>query len=184
MQEIQGNAAQRLNTYSQNVDVLNDAKLKNLALIADQQIKQAQAKFNTRKEDLSAFTSISGKVLQNRLENITYNAYANLFKHYGFDKKGNVTFNADDVVQRFSPGEAQQFGFMAAQQGANAIMNGDFSRRFTRVKNDGGGTTTTETLGTNKKIQEEYKALKSQGFDDNIIGNMLRAKYPQTITQD
>lgn len=184
MQEIQGNAQQQLQTYNQNVDVLNDAKLKNLALIADQQVKQAQSRFNTRQEDLSAFTSISGKVLQNQLENRTYNAYANLFKHYGFDKKGNVTFDPDKVVQKFTAGESQQFGLMAAQQGANAIMNGDFSRRFTRVKNEGGGTTTTETLGTNKKIQEEYKALKNQGFDDVIIGNMLRAKYPETITQD
>lgn len=184
MQEVQGNAQQKLQTYSQNIDVLNDAKVKNLALIADQQTKTAQAKFNTRAEDLSAFKSISGKSLQNQLENKTYNAYANLFKHYGFDKKGNVTFEADKIAQRFSAGEAQQFGMMAAQQGASAIMNGDFSRKFTKVKNSDGSQTTTETLGNNKKIQEEYKTLKNQGFDDGIIGNMLRAKYPETISQD
>ncbi len=184
MQEVQGNAQQKLQTYNQNVDVSNDAKVKNLALIADQQVKQAQAKFNTRAEDLSAIKSISGKSLQNQLENKTYNAYANLFKHYGFDKKGNITFDPDQITQRFTAGEAQQFGMMAAQQGAQAIANGDFSRQFTKVKNSDGSQTTTETLGTNKKIQEEYKALKNQGFDDGIIGNMLRAKYPETITRD
>ena len=63
-------------------------------------------------------------------------------------------------------------------------MNGDFSRQFKKVKNDDGSTTTTETLGKNKKIQEEYKTLKTQGFDDNIIGNMLKAKYPEVISQD
>ena len=182
MQEVQGNAQQRLQTYNQNIDVLNDAQVKNLALIADQQAKQAQATFNTRATDLAAFQSAAAKVQQNRLENRTYNAYANLFKHYGFDKRGNVTFNPDNITRRFSPGEAQQFGMMAATQGAQAIMNGDFSRQFTKVKNTDGSTTTTETLGTNKKIQEEYKALKNQGFDDSLIGNMLRAKYPETLT--
>ncbi len=183
VQEIQGNAQQKLQVYAQNTNTMNDAQMKNLALIADQQVKQAQADFNTQAQDMAAIRSVSGKSLQNELENKTYNAYANLFKHYGFDKKGNVTFEPDKVSQRFTPGEAQAFGMMSAQQGAQAIMNGDFSRQFTRVKNDGGGTTTTEILGTNKKIQEEYKALKNQGFDDAIIGNMLRAKYPETITQ-
>lgn len=184
MQEVQGNATQKLGVYAQNINTLNDAKIKNLALISDQQNKQAAAKFNTRKEDIGAFTSISGKVLQNKLENKTYNAYANLFQHYGFDKKGNITFEPDKVAQKFTAGEALQFGMLSAQQGANAIMNGDFSRQFRKVKNEDGSTTTTETLGTNKKIQEEYKSLKNQGFDDNIIGNMLRAKYPETINQD
>jgi hypothetical protein len=183
MQEVQGNAQQRLQTYNQNIDVLNDAQVKNLALMADQQAKQAQATFNTRATDLAAFQSVAGKVQQNRLENRTYNAYANLFKHYGFDKKGNVTFNPDNIDKKFTPGEAQQFGMMAATQGAQAIANGDFSRQFTKVKNPDGSQTTTETLGTNKKIQEEYKALKGQGLDDSMIGNMLRAKYPQTISE-
>ena len=183
MQEIQGNATQKLGVYNSNVDTLNDARLKNLALIADQQTKQAQAKFNTRKEDITAFTSIAGKELQNQLENKTYNAYANLFKHYGFDKKGNVTFSPDDVATKFNEGEAQQFGMMAAQQGANAIMNGNFSRQFTKVKNEDGSTTTTETYGTNKKIQDKYKTLKNQGFDENLIRNMLRAEFPETISQ-
>jgi hypothetical protein len=184
MQEIQGNAQQKLGVYNQNTNTLNDAKVKNLALIADQQQKQTQAKSNTRQEDLAAFKSISGKVLQNQLENKNYNAYANLFQHYGFDKSGNVTFNPDKVTKRFSSGEAQQFGMMAAQQGASAIMNGDFSRQFTKVKNNDGSTTTTETLGQNKKIQEEYSTLKKQGFDDALIGNILKAKYPETISND
>lgn len=184
MQEIQGNAQQKLGVYAQNINVLNDAKVKNLALIADQQVKQAQAKFNTRKEDISAFTSISTKVAQNKLENRTYNAYATLFKNFGFDKKGVVTFNPDEVVTKFDAGEAQQFGMLAAQQGAGAIMNGDFSRQFKKVKNEDGSTTTTETLGRNKKIQEKYKTLKAQGHDDTIIGNMLKAEFPETITQD
>lgn len=182
MQEIQGNAQQRLGVYNQNTATQNDAKLKNLALISDQSAKQAQATFNTRAENMAAFASISGKILQNNLENRTYNAYANLFKHYGFDSKGNVTFNPDEVTQRFSSTEAQQFGLMAAQQGVNAIMSGDYNRQFKRVKNDDGSTTTTETLGKNKQIQEKAKALKAQGFEDVIIGNILRAEFPETIS--
>lgn len=184
MQEIQGNAQQRLGTYAQNIATLNDAKVKNLALASDQQTKQTQADYNTRLQDMAALKSISAKVEQNKLENKTYNAYANLFQNYGFDNKGNVTFTPDKVARKFTAGEAQAFGMMAAQQGANSILNGDFSRQFTKVKNQDGSTTTTETLGTNKKIQEEYNALKKQGFDDAIIGNMLQARYPQTISGD
>lgn len=182
-QEIQTNLQNTVQTYNANVDTLNDARLKNLALIADQQTKQAQARFNTRKENMTAVSSISAKTLQNQLENRTYNAYANLFKNYGFDKYGNVTFDPGKVTQKFNEGEAVQFGMLQATKGAQSIMNGDFSRKFTKVKNDDGSTTTTETFGTNQQIQSDYKALKAQGFDDDLIGNMLRAKYPKTVNQ-
>ena len=136
MQEVQGNAQQKLGVYGQNVDTLNDAKLKNLQFIDSQQTKQAAADYNTWKTDIAAFTSMAGKELQNKLENKTYNAYANLFRHYGFDKKGNVTFNPDDVVTRFSEGEAQQFGYLAAQKGLKDIMEAG-SKTATTYDKDG-----------------------------------------------
>lgn len=182
MQEVQGNATQKLGVYGQNVDTLNQAQLQNLQILDQQQVRQAQAVYNTRKERNAAISSISSKALQNQLENKTYNAYSALFKNYGFDKKGNVVFNPQDG-RKFTEGEAVQFGFAQAQGAANNIMNGDFSRQFTKIKNEDGSQTTTETLGANKKIQEEYKTLKNQGFDDGLIGNMLRAKYPETINQ-
>ncbi len=148
MQEVQGNATQKLGVYGQNIDTLNDAKVKNLALIANQQAQQAQADFNTRKENLGAFASITGKDLQNKLENKTYNAYANLFKNYGFDKLGNVTFNPDNVVQRFNEGEAQQFGMMSAQQGLDKVM----------------GTKTATTIDANGNVKKTTSIIKSADY--------------------
>jgi YD repeat-containing protein len=177
MQEVQGNAQQKLGVYGQNVDTLNDAKLKNLQLIENQQNKQAAADYNTWKTDIAAFTSVAGKELQNKLENKTYNAYANLFKHYGFDKKGNVTFNPDDVVQRFSPGEAQQFGLLSAQKGLKDIMEA------------GSKTATTyDANGNIKKITsidsdlEEFNSIwNSKSLDESqkrtILSNRKNSVY-------
>lgn len=175
-QEVQTNAAAKLAVYGQNVDTLNDAKVKNLALLGAQQDKQAQAQFNTRKQAQSAIGSMSGKILQNRLENKTYNAYANLFQHYGFDNKGNVTFEPDKVVNRFTAGQAQQYGMVAAQQGMDAVVN----RQFTTVDSKGNTKVTTEKLGPVQQIVADRKAMEAQGLSDLIINANLQAKYSPT----
>jgi hypothetical protein len=175
MQEIQGNATQKLGVYGQNVDVLNDARIKNLALIADQQNRQAQAQFNTRKEGMAAFTSISGKVLQNNLENKTYNAYANLFKHYGFDKKGNVTFNPDNVVQKFNEGEAQQFGLMAAQQGVDKIIK--------KTSKDGTESKTEINNSDLDDIIKAREAMKKGASYADIIESMPHLGKYKSLSQ-
>jgi flagellum-specific peptidoglycan hydrolase FlgJ len=173
-QEIQGNAQQKLAVYNQNTDTLNDAQLRNIALIGDQQTKQAQAKYNTRKEDLGAFASISGKVLQNELENKTYNAYANLFKHYGFDKNGNVTFNPDNVTQKFTPGEAQHFGMLAARNGLQSLA-GSAEKTVTKTDKDGNVKSTTYT---NDDLNEFNSIMENKNVSDAAKQKLLRGnKY-------
>lgn len=162
MQEVQGNAQQKLQTYNANMDILNDAKLKNIALGQDQQMKQAQADFNTRKEGMAAFTSIAGKVMQNQLENKTYNAYANLFKHYGFDKKGNVTFQPDQVVTRFNAGEAQHFGMLAATKGAADLLS---NATKTSTKTDGNGEVKS-TTAINDELTEFNDIMQNRNLSD------------------
>lgn len=171
MQEVQGNAQQKLGVYGQNVDTLNDAKLKNLQLIESQQNKQAAADYNTWKTDIAAFTSVAGKELQNKLENKTYNAYANLFRHYGFDKKGNVTFNPDDVVTRFNEGEAQQFGLLAAQKGLKDVMEAG-SKTATTYDKDGN---IKKVTSIDADLEEFNSIWNSKNLDEaqkrTILGN-------------
>jgi hypothetical protein len=178
MQEIQGNAAQRVQTYNSNMDLLNDARIKNLALVADQQVKQAQADFNTRAEAIGAIGSMASKVMQNQLENKTYNAYANLFKHYGFDKKGNVTFNPDDVATRFNAGEAQQFGMLAAKKGVSELMN---SATKTTTKLDAEGSVKQVTT-TDDELKEFNEIMQNSALDDAKKQNALKGnKYAKRI---
>ena len=172
MQEVQGNAQQKLGVYGQNVDTLNDAKLKNLQFIDSQQTKQAAADYNTWKTDIAAFTSMAGKELQNKLENKTYNAYANLFKHYGFDKKGNVTFNPDDVVTRFSEGEAQQFGLLAAQKGLKDIMEAG-SKTATTYDKDGN---IKKVTSIDADLEEFNTIWNSKNLDEAQKRTILRNK--------
>ena len=172
MQEVQGNAQQKLGVYGQNVDNLNDAKLKNLQLIESQQNKQAAADYNTWKTDIAAFTSMAGKELQNKLENKTYNAYANLFKHYGFDKKGNVTFNPDDVVTRFSEGEAQQFGLLAAQKGLADIMQAG-NKTATTYDKDGN---VKKITSIDADLEEFTSIWNSKNLDEAQKRTILRNK--------
>lgn len=178
MQEVQGNAQQKLGVYGQNVDNLNDAKLKNLQLIESQQNKQAAADYNTWKTDIAAFTSMAGKELQNKLENKTYNAYANLFKHYGFDKKGNVTFNPDDVVTRFTPGEAQQFGMLYAQKGLADIMQAG-NKTATTYDKDGN---IKKVSSIDDDINEFNSIWKIDNLDESLKRKALKGnKYAERI---
>lgn len=172
MQEVQGNAQQKLGVYNQNVDTLNDAKLKNLQLIESQQNKQAAADYNTWKTDIAAFTSVAGKELQNKLENKTYNAYANLFRHYGFDKKGNVTFNPDDVVTRFNEGESQQFGLLAAQKGLKDIMEAG-SKTATTYDKDGN---VKKVTSIDADLEEFNTIWNSKNLDEAQKRTILRNK--------
>lgn len=172
MQEVQGNAQQKLGVYGQNVDTLNDAKLKNLQFIDSQQTKQAAADYNTWKTDIAAFTSMAGKEQKNKLENKTYNAYANLFKHYGFDKKGKVTFNPDDVVTRFNEGESQQFGLLAAQKGLKDIMEAG-SKTATTYDKDGN---VKKVTSIDADLEEFNTIWNSKNLDEAQKRTILRNK--------
>ena len=53
------NQTNKMQTYSKNRDLLNDAQLKNLQILDQQYVRQAQAKSNTKQQSLAALSSIS-----------------------------------------------------------------------------------------------------------------------------
>jgi len=75
------NAANKMQTYDKNRALLNDAKLKNLQILDQQYVRQAQAKTNTREQTLSALSSIAAKTAQQRASNRKLAVMENM---YGF----------------------------------------------------------------------------------------------------
>lgn len=103
--QFRANQAMKEGVYSQNTATLNDALMKNLQIADQQYVRQAQAKSATKAVRQEALSSIASKVAQNRLENRTLQAYANLFPDYSFDsnyrirKTGAPTaFNIDQSI--------------------------------------------------------------------------------------
>ena len=89
--------------YRQNLQTLNDADLKNLAVADEQYTRQAQAKSNTKATDFEAIKSISDKTMKQKLESKTLAVMENLY-NYRFDPSGRArytgpNFNTDIASQ-------------------------------------------------------------------------------------
>jgi len=91
------NQTNKMQTYSKNRDLLNDAQLKNLAIFDQQYVRQAQAKSNTRTQALEALKSIAAKTAQNRLENKQLATYENMY-NYRFSPSGRA-YNVNAPAQ-------------------------------------------------------------------------------------
>jgi hypothetical protein len=96
------NAANKMQTYDKNRALLNDAQLKNLQILDNQYVRQAQAKSNTKAQTLEAIKSIAAKTAQNKLENKTLNVYENMY-NYRFSPSGRA-FNVNAPAQFNVPG--------------------------------------------------------------------------------
>jgi hypothetical protein len=91
------NAANKMQTYDKNRALLNEAKLRNLQILDQQYVRQAQAKSNTKAQALEAVKSIAAKTAQNKLENKTLNVYENMY-NYRFSPSG-VAYNLNNPYQ-------------------------------------------------------------------------------------
>ncbi len=96
------NAANKMQTYDKNRAILNDAQLKNLQILDNQYVRQAQARSNTKAQTLEALKSIAAKTAQNKLENRTLNVYENMY-NYRFSPSG-AAFNVNTPTQFNIPG--------------------------------------------------------------------------------
>jgi hypothetical protein len=96
------NAANKMQTYDKNRALLNDAQLKNLQILDNQYVRQAQARSNTKAQTLEALKSIAAKTAQNKLENQTLNVYENMY-NYRFSPSGRA-FNVNAPAQFNIPG--------------------------------------------------------------------------------
>jgi hypothetical protein len=88
-QESQLNKEEKSRVYNANRQLLNEYDVKNAAINDLQQVRQSQAKSNTKAQTQAALNSISSKYLENRKENRTLGIYENLYK-YRYDNQGRA----------------------------------------------------------------------------------------------
>ena len=98
------NMGNKMETYNRNRALLNDAQLRNLQILDQQYVRQAQARSNTKAQALEAMKSIAAKTAQNKLENKTLNVYENMY-NYRFSPSG-VAYNLNDPYQFAIPNVA------------------------------------------------------------------------------
>jgi hypothetical protein len=115
-EQFRQNQGERNRVFEGNRGIMNDSKLKNLAIADQQYDRQAQAVANTKSVNQDAINSMSDKWLQNDLENNRLRTYENMYNYrYGKDFRvdnwnGPVTFNTEmrDRGSRASMSDAER----------------------------------------------------------------------------
>jgi len=90
--EFRTNQAIANDITNKNTELLNQARMTNIGLTDQQFVRQEQARANTRENIRNAMNSVAAKMQQNRTETARYNAYANLFPQYSFDRRGTLEY--------------------------------------------------------------------------------------------
>ena len=127
------NIQQEIAANNRNIAMLNDATLKNLAILDTQYQRQAGAKANTKAQAQAALNSIASKIGQNKLENFQSAVMQNMY-NYRFGPQGRIInynplaqFNTqqlagsltDEMKQALaeqSPELAKQFGIKVKEK--------------------------------------------------------------------
>jgi hypothetical protein len=88
------NTANRIQTYDKNRAMLNEAKLRNLQILDQQYVRQAQARSNTREQAFNALSSIAAKTAQQRAANRQLAVMENMY-NFRFTPSGRaINMNA------------------------------------------------------------------------------------------
>ena len=102
------NQANKMQVYDRNRSMLNDAQLKNLQILDQQYVRQAQAKSNTKEQTQAALNSIAAKITQQRAANRKLAVLENLY-NFRFSPSGKA-INANGLAQFNMSGNINQAG--------------------------------------------------------------------------
>ena len=83
------NQANKMQVYDKNRALLNDAQLKNLAILDQQYVRQSQAKSNTKQQAMAALSSIAAKTAQQRATNRKLGIMENMY-NFRFSPSGRA----------------------------------------------------------------------------------------------
>jgi hypothetical protein len=89
-EQMRTNQMMQLESRRRNLATLNDATLKNLAILDQQQVRQSQAKSVTKAQAREAIGSIADKIARNKAETLQANVMSNMYPQYTFGPKGRV----------------------------------------------------------------------------------------------
>ena len=123
------NQAEKQRVYSENRNLLNQAKLQNLQILDTQAERQAKALSNTKATTQAALSSIASKYAQNKLENRTLAVYENMY-NYRYDPK----FRAVNMNPLWDPNLPDITGYTADQLKALASFKEGEEKKKTSKK--------------------------------------------------
>jgi hypothetical protein len=92
--EFRQNQGFKDQVYSGNLNTLNDAQLKNLAIADTQYVRQQQALTNTNDRDFAAIDSMTNKRMQHNLENQTLRVMENMYD-FRYDPAGRAQYRGE-----------------------------------------------------------------------------------------
>jgi hypothetical protein len=104
-EQLRTNMMLDLESRRRNLATLNEATLKNLAILDQQQVRQSQARSATKAQAQLALSSIADKIARNKAETLQANVVSNMYPQYTFGPKGRVfntgltRFNIPTVAQ-------------------------------------------------------------------------------------
>jgi hypothetical protein len=92
------NQAEKQRVSEQNAAVLNDATMKNLALLDQQMVRQSEASSKTKTQSIEIAKSIADKIAKKKSENLAANVYQNMYPDYNFTASGAAYKNPFGVA--------------------------------------------------------------------------------------
>ena len=116
------NQMNRAQVFQGNRAAINDAMMKNLGILDNQQVRQATARSRTKEQTIEALSSIADKIAKNKLENRQIGVMENL---YGFRFTDNDrVYNANNPYF-FTPPTvgSNMLGGLSEYEKAKAITN-------------------------------------------------------------
>jgi hypothetical protein len=160
------NAANKIQTFDKNRALVNDANLKNLAILDQQYVRQSQAKSNTKAQTQAALNSISAKVAQQRASNRKLAIMENMY-NFRFTPSGRaISFN--------SPAQFDTSGMNARKSGLSSAGLPS-NKRFTI------DSVTGEPVGIRTLTKDEMAGnTPSMSELDNFLDNKNGGKTPKT----
>jgi hypothetical protein len=132
-QQLRLNQELQMGAFNRNRGVLNDAALKNLAILDTQYQRQSAAKSATKAQAQAALSSIADKIAKHKLENRTLGVYENMY-NYRFGPKGRA-INANAPMDWNIDVASLNSGELDAIKKAKEIMEKKSSKKESTAKN-------------------------------------------------
>ncbi len=103
-EQFRTNQMLQAETRRRNLGLLNDATLKNMAILDQQYVRGSESESRRKAQAITALSSIADKIAKNKAETLQANVMANMYPQYTFGPKGRIyntgltRFNIPDDV--------------------------------------------------------------------------------------
>lgn len=102
-EQFRMNQAEKQRVGEQNINTLNDAQQKNLAILDQAYTRKAQGKSNTKQQAIEIAKSIADKYAKNKLENKQARVMENMYPAFNFTQEG-IAYKNPAYLAGFGPG--------------------------------------------------------------------------------